>query len=103
MLIAGDAAHVMAPSGEGVNMALYDALRLGQALVLALSDGFLDRSALKLTLREFETAMMSRAKDEMETSEHMLQMSYGSQGGAEAFTKMLQEMMAQGAPGGPPQ
>lgn len=101
--MTGDAAHVMAPSGEGVNMALHDALLLGQALVPLLSASDLDRAALRSTLRDYERDMMLRAKDEMETSEQMLRMCYGPRGGAEAFTEMMQTLMAGGEAGGPPQ
>jgi 2-polyprenyl-6-methoxyphenol hydroxylase-like FAD-dependent oxidoreductase len=89
----------MAPSGEGVNMALYDALLLGQILVKQLrlrekTSGQIDAIALRDALRAFEKDMMERAKEEMETSEMMLKKSYGPEGGAQAFKEMLEQMMA---------
>jgi 2-polyprenyl-6-methoxyphenol hydroxylase-like FAD-dependent oxidoreductase len=87
----------MAPSGEGVNMALYDALLLGQILVKQLREktsGQIDAMALRDALRMFEKDMMERAKEEMETSEMMLKKSYGPEGGAQAFKEMLEQMMA---------
>jgi hypothetical protein len=32
-IVIGDAAHLMTPNGEGVNIAMFDALRLSQAIV----------------------------------------------------------------------
>lgn len=91
----------MAPSGEGVNLAIHDAMVLSESIVrLHASDpGFSDRAALHQALRGFERGMMGRAKEEIETSEMMLRTCYGAGGGADAFNGMLQQMMA----GGPPQ
>ena len=90
----------MAPSGEGVNLALHDALTLGQSLVEhhARDPHFAQRSQLHTLMREFESGMMARAREEIDTSETMLRVCYGPQGGAEAFNEMLQQLMA----GGPP-
>lgn len=93
----------MAPSGEGVNLALHDALVLGQQLIPLLepstADISLDRKKLLQTVREFEAGMMDRAKEEMDTAEMMLDVCYGPKGGAMPFKQMLETLMA----GGPPQ
>lgn len=91
----------MAPSGEGVNLALHDALVLSESLIKhrASDLSFSDRTLLHRLLRDFEAGMMARAKEEIETSEMMLRTCYGPEGGVEAFNGMLQTMMA----GGPPQ
>ena len=96
----GDAAHVMAPSGEGVNLALHDALILSQALIDHHVDDstFSDRPKLHTALREFEKGMMERASGEIETSNQMLDLCYGQKDGAAAFADFVREMMA-GGPG----
>lgn len=95
--LIGDAAHVMAPSGEGVNLALADALDLGKALFNLFSQSEPPSSKqIQDTLKDFEKTMMDRAHPEMEISERMLDKFYGPNGGAEAFTEMLKLMM-QGA------
>ncbi|KJA22818.1 hypothetical protein HYPSUDRAFT_40598 [Hypholoma sublateritium FD-334 SS-4] len=98
--IIGDAAHVMAPSGEGVNLALADALDLGKALSNLFSKSESpSRKQIHDTLRDFEKTMMGRAHPEMEISERMLDKFYGPDGGAEAFTEMLKLMMQGAGPG----
>ena len=90
----GDAAHVTAPAGEGVNLALADALDLGNGLVNLFSQSEPpSRNQVHDTLREFERKMMSRARPKMEISEHVLSKFYGPDGGAEVFTELLKETM----------
>ena len=98
--LIGDAAHVMAPSGEGVNLALADALDLGKALVnLFAQSEPPSRKQIRDAISDFEKIMMDRAHPEMEISERMLEKFYGPSGGAGPFTEMLKLMM-QGASAG---
>lgn len=57
MTIIGDAAHLMSPcAGEGVNMAMADALGLADAIA-----GAADRSELQSAIGKFEADMFARA------------------------------------------
>ncbi|KJA20878.1 hypothetical protein HYPSUDRAFT_68197 [Hypholoma sublateritium FD-334 SS-4] len=97
--IIGDAAHATAPAGEGVNLALADALDLGKALVGLFSQPDPpSRNRIHDTLRDFERTMMGRARPKMEISEHVLAQFYGPDGGAEAFTASMKEMMHAAGP-----
>ena len=63
LTMLGDAAHLMPPyAGEGVNMAMLDALELSQCL---LSDGF---DTLQQAIESFETQMRTRAAEAAEKS-----------------------------------
>jgi len=55
LTIIGDAAHLMPPSGEGVNTAMLDALDLSECLTGG------KHADLKTALADFETSMRERA------------------------------------------
>jgi 2-polyprenyl-6-methoxyphenol hydroxylase-like FAD-dependent oxidoreductase len=58
LTIIGDAAHLMPPyAGEGVNMAMLDALELSQCL---LNEGFAD---VQQAIAAFESQMRTRAAE----------------------------------------
>jgi len=63
--LLGDAAHLMPPSGEGANLAMYDGALLGKAI----ADGD--------DLAGFEAAMFARSADEAVDAAMMQQICYG--------------------------
>lgn len=70
--LIGDAAHLMPPSGEGVNIAMWDAVMLSQAIIGAHEttpqDAACFQSALNPLIKEFEEDMAVRAKKAAEDS-----------------------------------
>jgi 2-polyprenyl-6-methoxyphenol hydroxylase-like FAD-dependent oxidoreductase len=75
----------MPPSGEGVNLAMLDALELTEYLT---GDGFTD---IPTALAAYEKHMLARAAEEAQTSLDMLEWMHGA--GAQA--KMV-EMISPG-------
>ncbi|MEU0569504.1 NAD(P)/FAD-dependent oxidoreductase [Nonomuraea sp. NPDC005983] len=70
--LVGDAAHLLAPNGEGANLAMYDGAELGKALAAHPND-------VEAGLAEYEQAMftrMSQADDE--TAMHLKEMFGGT-------------------------
>jgi len=65
--ILGDAAHIMAPSGEGVNLAMLDALELSECLT---NEKFDD---LQNAIAAYENSMRQRASIEAATSSEMIE------------------------------
>lgn len=68
--LVGDAAHLMPPSGEGANLALYDGAELGKAIAAHGDD-------LEAALREYEEGMFARGAAEAVESHRMLALFYG--------------------------
>ncbi|KAK3934199.1 FAD/NAD(P)-binding domain-protein [Diplogelasinospora grovesii] len=97
----GDAAHLMTPfAGEGVNMAMWDALSLYEAIASACDKGEQFMETLDPLLREFEKTMAERAGDRAKKSWKNKNMMMGETG-AEDMANMFigfQQMMAQGPP-----
>lgn len=70
--LIGDAAHLMPPSGEGVNMAMWDAVMLSKAIIKAYEMGREDfQGALSPLMKEFEMDMTARAKEAAEQSANL--------------------------------
>lgn len=67
LTLLGDAAHIMAPSGEGVNLAMLDALELSECLT---NEHFKDTQT---AIAAYETAMRERAAREVATSFEMIE------------------------------
>jgi len=63
----GDAAHIMAPSGEGVNLAMLDALELSECFTNEKLDD------LQTAIAAYETSMRQRAAEEATTSSEMIE------------------------------
>ena len=100
--VIGDAAHLMTPfAGEGVNLAMWDAMLLGQALAGALKDGW-DEDKVWKAMRLFEEEMFTRAGGKAQETWDNLQMFF-QPGAAKKVADMFKMMMAQGGPPGPPQ
>lgn len=100
--VIGDAAHLMTPfAGEGVNLAMWDAMLLGQALAGALEGGW-DRDKVWEAMRVFEEEMFTRAGGKAQETWNNMQMRT-QPGAAEKAAEKFEKMMAQGSLPGPPQ
>jgi len=83
--LLGDAAHIMAPSGEGVNLAMLDALELCECLT---NNKFDD---LQTAIATYETSMRQRAAEEVETSFEMIEWMH-SENAQEKLINLFKEM-----------
>jgi 2-polyprenyl-6-methoxyphenol hydroxylase-like FAD-dependent oxidoreductase len=81
-------------AGEGVNLAMWDAMLLAQALADTLKDGW-DRDRVWTAIRVFEEEMFTRAGEKAQESCDNMQMLV--QPDAAKMVEMF-EMMAQGGP-----
>lgn len=80
--VLGDAAHLMAPNGEGVNTALADAMDLASLLGEAGSgkDAAEWQNAVSGKIREYEMIMHERAGKSFEDTEELLGIMHGEDG-----------------------
>ncbi|KMQ68809.1 2-polyprenyl-6-methoxyphenol hydroxylase [Chryseobacterium sp. FH2] len=69
--LLGDAAHIMAPSGEGVNLAMLDALELSECLT---NEDFID---VQNAIAAYEAPMRERAAQEAAESFEMIEWMHG--------------------------
>jgi 2-polyprenyl-6-methoxyphenol hydroxylase-like FAD-dependent oxidoreductase len=69
--LLGDAAHLMAPNGEGANLALYDGAELGKAI--AAHPG-----AVETALTEYETALFPRSAAVADETELLFRQMFGA-------------------------
>ena len=97
--VIGDAAHLMTPfAGEGVNLAMWDAMLLGQTLAGALKDGW-DEDKAWDAIRAFEEEMFTRAGEKaQETWDNMQMLTQPS--AAKKAAEKFEKMMAQSGPPG---
>jgi 2-polyprenyl-6-methoxyphenol hydroxylase-like FAD-dependent oxidoreductase len=68
--LLGDAAHLMAPSGEGANLAMYDGAELGKTIVADLGD-------VEAALFAYEEALFPRSASEAAEANRMLEVCFG--------------------------
>ncbi|KAK7704381.1 hypothetical protein SLS64_008568 [Diaporthe eres] len=100
--LIGDAAHLMTPfAGEGVNLAMWDALDLTATISKAWAargeDGQEFGPALAPLLREFEEAMFARAQEKAEESWRNREMMF-AEDGAQALADLMKSFFGAGPP-----
>ena len=97
LTLLGDAVHLMTPfAGEGVNLAMVDALDLSKAIVRGTTGG----EELFDAIRNFENTMLERAHEEMEGTWQNLELFFKPDA-PKKFVQAFTEMMA--AHGPPPE
>ena len=100
--LIGDAAHLMTPfAGEGVNLAMRDALDLASAISEAWVARGEDRrefgAVLAPLLRGFEEGMFARAQEKAEESWHNRQLMF-AEDGAQALAALMRSFFEAGPP-----
>ena len=70
MTLLGDAAHLMPPSGEGADLAMYDGSELGNAIAAHPDD-------IEVALARCEEAMFARSAAEAADSAELLTICFG--------------------------
>jgi 2-polyprenyl-6-methoxyphenol hydroxylase-like FAD-dependent oxidoreductase len=68
--LLGDAAHLMSPSGEGANLAMFDGAELGKAIAARPGD-------VEAALIVYEKDMFPRSASEAAEAERMLKLCFG--------------------------
>jgi 2-polyprenyl-6-methoxyphenol hydroxylase-like FAD-dependent oxidoreductase len=68
--LLGDAAHLMAPSGEGANLAMYDGAELAKAIAASAED-------VEAALLAYETDLFPRSASEAAEADRMQEVLFG--------------------------
>lgn len=76
--LLGDAAHLTTPNGEGVNLALEDALILSEKLVehCGEASGGVTEQGLEKAIAEYEEEMFPKAAAHIQDGNHMIDMFF---------------------------
>jgi 2-polyprenyl-6-methoxyphenol hydroxylase-like FAD-dependent oxidoreductase len=90
--LIGDAAHLMLPSGEGVNLAMIDALELAEAIGAANAQKAFGEG-LKKFIGEYEAKMWERSQAAAEKARRLNEIMF-SEGAAATFAEWFKTMMA---------
>ncbi|KAH8700691.1 salicylate hydroxylase [Talaromyces proteolyticus] len=97
--LVGDAAHLMLPSGEGVNLAMNDSLLLAHTIIKAYETSGNDTDSFQSTLdpllKEFETALVERAKQAGDETDTLLEKMFGSDDAAHDLARLFQSAVQQ--------
>ena len=98
LTLLGDAAHLMTPfAGEGVNLAMLDALDLSRAIVNAHT-GEIGNAGFQDGVEGYEKRMLERSHEKMEETWRNLELFFKPDAPGE-FVRAFEEMMAaQGPP-----
>ncbi|RFM26453.1 FAD-dependent oxidoreductase [Deminuibacter soli] len=78
--LLGDAAHIMPPSGEGVNLAMLDAVELSECLTNGVFND------MQTAIAAYEQSMLARGVEEARESLAMIEWMHGD----DALAKMMQ-------------
>ncbi|CAM1508625.1 Fc.00g054730.m01.CDS01 [Cosmosporella sp. VM-42] len=95
--LVGDAAHLMLPNGEGVNLAMFDSLLLSQAIIKAYETA--GKGSFQETfdplLKNFEAALVERAKEAGNDTDGLIRKMFGSDDAGYDFATFLRSAMEQ--------
>lgn len=69
--LLGDAAHLVVPSGEGANLAMYDGAELGKAIAAHPDD-------VEAALTEYEQALFPRSAAAAAEAAHLHELCFGA-------------------------
>ncbi|PWY77267.1 FAD/NAD(P)-binding domain-containing protein [Aspergillus sclerotioniger CBS 115572] len=81
--LLGDAAHLATPNGEGVNMAMFDALVLFDSIMAETQKGDSDAAAIERAIVAYEAEMRPRGREKILDSINMEDMMYTEDGAAQ--------------------
>ena len=95
LTLAGDAAHLAVPNGEGVNQAMADALKLATEIEKHGMENF------DAAVREYEKEMFPRGISSIEEGLAMTGVMFGQEG-PEAFMSLMSGLMPGGGQGDGP-
>ena len=97
LALLGDAAHLMSPfAGEGVNLAMLDALDLSKAIVQASAGA--GNTDLFDAVKEYEKTMLERSHEKMEETWRNLDLFFQPDAPREFVQLFEEEMAARGPP-----
>jgi 2-polyprenyl-6-methoxyphenol hydroxylase-like FAD-dependent oxidoreductase len=90
--VIGDAAHLMYPAGEGVNVAMWDSMNLAQVIIKACmgcaSDSTSFQQIVDPLLKEFEAKMLTNSQKRAENSMRIGRLMF-QEDGAKAFSELF--------------